>query len=197
DGVAPFRNDTLRNFVGDRVEGECRVGLFNSTENWAALVNDSNWGLGVYHKGAFTFGGAFCGTPNVGGPSDSSAGYISPIHVDILDYNIAYEYEYFLILGSLEEIRGYVYANRRESRPDYRFERDRQHWYCVNCSDTGLPIQGKLRIKLEGDDPQLVGPPGFWQATDFPKLQIRAVYGTRRTVAEVFWKTAEDPDFSA
>ena len=44
--------------------------------------------------------------------------------------NIVYEYQYALILGSLDEIRQFVYAHKTDPRPDYRFQVDRQHWWC-------------------------------------------------------------------
>ncbi|MBI3921121.1 MAG: hypothetical protein HY318_06865 [Armatimonadetes bacterium] len=196
-----------------------------ATENWAALVNTEDRGLGLWEPGTFSFIGGFAGKPGAGGPKDAPTGYIAPLHTEILDYNIESEYNYVLIPGSLEEIRRYVYDHSpKPSRPSYRFEKDRQHWHYVNAIDTGWPIRGELRVLLEGNDPQLIGPSGFWLAEDSPKtdtreggdpnvvtppaerpkggdfgpsrLYIEAAYHTDETQGQVFWKRHDDPVFS-
>ncbi len=170
---------------------------FFATEHWAALVDDHDWGLGVFHPGVYRFLGGFWGKPGSGGPEDDATGYIAPIRHEILDHNIVYEYRYTLILDSLRNIRQYARDDRpKSSLPDYRFERDRQHWRLVNAEDTGYPVQGCLRLKVEKDDPHLIGPEAFWDAADVPKLYIRAAYRTRRREAEVFWATKDKPGFS-
>jgi len=101
-----------------------------------------------------------------------------------------------LILGSLDEIRAYVYSNQTDPRPDYWFDQDRQHWWCVNCSDTGPPQNGVLTVKMELPDPYLVGPPGLWQASDVPKVYINAAISSSMNTAQVYWTTFTDPAFS-
>lgn len=100
-GDRPFENQPLTQL---RNSGPPWV-YWKATENWAALVNDQGWGLGVIHPGAYSFVGGFHGKPNTGGPRDDATGYIAPIRKEILDHNIVYEYQYQLVLGSLEEIR--------------------------------------------------------------------------------------------
>jgi hypothetical protein len=75
----------------------------------------------------------------------------------------------------------------RDTRPDYRFRRDRQHWTYNNASDTGFPIEGALRVKLDQDDPQMIGPEQWWQAKSVSTLYLRAAFHTTQTRAEVFW----------
>jgi len=170
---------------------------WSATENWAALVDDRNRGLGVFKPDTYSFMGGFFGKPGKGGAKDAPTGYISPIQGEILDHNISYEYRYILIIGTLDEIRKFVYENHpRQSLPDYRFEKDRQHWVYRNAVDTGWPIEGYLHIKLEKDDPQLIGPQAFWNASDVPTIYIRAACVTHRTDAQIFWKTYTRPNFS-
>jgi hypothetical protein len=167
---------------------------WRATENWSALVRDDGWGLGLFHAGCYGWGGGFAGEPGKGGPRDNPTGYMAPNSIDILDHNIVHEYEYDLILGTLDEIRAWIYAHApKPGLPDYRFEKDRQGWYYVNARDTGWPIQGELHIALEADDPQLIGPSGFWQASDAPKLYIRAAFATHQKQACIFWQTHADP----
>jgi hypothetical protein len=170
---------------------------WQGTENWAALLNDAGTGLGVWEPGVYQFIGGFAGEPGKGGPKDGPTGYIAPLHNDILDYNIEYEYSYVLIVGSIDDIRGYVYEHAaRPAPPAYRFARDRQHWCYGNATDTGWPIDGELKVLVEGNDPQMHGPPGFWQAKDAPKLYIEAAYETSDTHAQVFWARADAPGLS-
>ncbi len=170
---------------------------WNATENWSALVRDDGWGLGVWHLGCYSFGGGFAGEPGKGGPKDSPTGYISPGHNEVIDWNIEHEFRYVLILGTLDEIRQYVcqHAEQRTT-PEFHFEHDRQHWIFFNARDAGWPLRGEWNITLEGDDPQLISPDGFWQAADSPTLYIRAAYRGAPTRAQLFWKTFAKPGFS-
>jgi hypothetical protein len=84
--------------------------FWDTSEHWAAYVNDDNWGLGVYNKSVTRFIGGATGTS--GGPHHGSTGYISPIGLEAFGKNAVYEYEYDLILGDLNTIRAFVYQNR-------------------------------------------------------------------------------------
>ena len=192
-GDKPFTNDALTT-----IPAKFPWLSWAATENWAALVNDDNWGLGIWNPGAFHFIGGFAGKPGAGGPKDGPTGYIAPLHTEIIDHNIVYEYEYVLIPGSIEEIRRTIYAlSPRNAPPAYRFEKDRQHWSYVNAVDTGWPIQGELKVWLQGNNPYLVGPAGFWRADKAPKLYIEAAYRTEQKQARVWWKRHDEPGFSA
>lgn len=170
---------------------------WEATENWAALVDEQGFGIGVYEPGVYRMIGGFAGKPGQGGPKDGPTGYIAPLHAEILDWNIDYEYRYTLIVGDIDQIRKTVYGLApRPEPPLYVFEKDRQHWRYVNATDTGWPILGELNIRLEGDDPQLLGPAAFWQAKDAPVLTIRAAYHTGPARAVVFWSRHDAPGFS-
>jgi len=66
DGNAPFTNAPLR-----QVEGSSpRWANWKATENWAALVDDQDRGLGVFHEGVVHFLGGFHGKVHDGGPLD-------------------------------------------------------------------------------------------------------------------------------
>jgi len=167
-----------------------------ATENWTALVRDDNWGLGVWSPGIFDYTGGFSGNAKArgrGGSKNPQTGYMSPLGIEILDHNIQYEYSYVLILGTVDEIRQYVYDNEKSQLlPDYQFNDDRQHWYYKNCNDAGWPINGNLLIPLEKNDPQLISPLMFFQAKDMPKLYIRAAYYVSQENAVFYWKNNDD-----
>jgi len=170
-GLTPFTGDSVRELPRTPPPWQ----YWRATECWAALVDEKGWGVGVYHPGAMLFTGGFHGRPGRGGPSDDPTGYMAPFLADVLDHNIVYEYQYALILGSLAEIRQFVYAHQPDLRPDYRFTYDRQHWYCPG-GDAGYPKDGYLRVNLAGSDPAMIGPPCAWQADVVPRLYITAAY---------------------
>lgn len=171
---------------------------WQATEHWSALVRDDGWGLGVWHPGCQLFSGGFAGQPGAGGPRDNPTGYLSPNHAEILDHNIVYEYRYVLVLGSLEQIRDYVYAHaeKRAPRPDDRFDRDRQHWRWTNARDAGWPLHGDWHLMLEADDPQLLGPDTCWPAADVRHLHFEAACQASNGRAQLFWKTYAEPHFA-
>ena len=195
-GERPFMDDKLSRI--EKSEEEKRKGgwpwvRYRATENWAALVNDQDWGVGVWEPGCTSFVGGFAGRPGKGGTNDDPTGYISPMQDEVIDHNIDYEYRYVLIVGSLQEIRKHVYEHgQRPTPPAYRFEKDRQHWTYRNAVDTGWPIKGELNVLLEKSDPQLIGPSAFWFAKDAPKLRIEAAFKTQQKRATVFWRRFDD-----
>ncbi len=197
DGDQPFTNAPVRRVI----EKGATTGIFpwtsyQATENWSALLDDEDWGLGIWHEGAQHTIAGFAGKPGKGGTKDGPTGYISPLHADILDHNIQYEYQYDLILGTLTEIRRYVYDRApRPTPPTWEFESDRRHWTYVNATDAGWPINGELHVIPGAADPQLIGPPGFWKAEDAPTLYVRAATNSQTPHGEVFWRASGQPGF--
>jgi len=171
---------------------------WTATENWAALVGDDDWGLGIWKPGNYAFVGGFAGKPGKGGTKDNPTGYISPLQSEIMDHDIEYEYEYVLILGTLKEIRQYVYdhAEKKPPPPDFLFEKSREHWHFMDARDQGWRPRGELHLDLEGNDPQIVSPTGFWRAEDAPKLYLRAAFATKQSKAQLFWRGHGDGGFS-
>ena len=170
---------------------------WHATENWAALVDNNNWGVGLWEPGVYKFCGGFAGNPGAGGPKDNPTGYIAPLHVEILDANIDYPFSYVLIVGKLEQIRSYVYQHSlKPTPPTYRFQKDRQHWVYCNATDTGWPIDGELKVWLDHDDPYLVGPAGFWQAAEAPKVYLEAAAQASQPKAALYWTRPGDLSFN-
>jgi hypothetical protein len=188
----------LITYVGDRpFEGQPLVRIpnagppwahFTASENWAALVDDQGFGMGVIHPGVYSFQGGFAGQPGIGGPKDDPTGYIAPSRQEILDHDIVYVYRYILAVGSLDEIRAAATANRIEdTRPDYHFTGHREHWIYKDARDSGPPIEGGLRVQATGKDAQMIGPEQWWRAEGVPKLFIRAAFRTRGDRAAIAW----------
>ena len=182
-GDSPFTGDTLTQIVHSGPPWE----YWTSTEQWSALVDDDDWGLGVFHPGALLTVGGFAGTPGYGGPLQNATGYVSPLHTELLDHDIVYEYDYTLTLGDLQEIRDYVYRHAPPRGPQHVFTRDRQHCVPRNLSDDAPPYDGVWTLRLDEADPQVILPPAHWKADVVPVMEIRAAYRTIDDRARVFF----------
>ena len=195
DGDAPFTGAALRQItkVWDTSQGVNVPGgpwdHWYATENWAALVNEDDVGLGVWAPGSYSFCGGFAGKPGQGGPKDGPTGYIAPLRQEILDHNIEYSYDYVLVVGPLQGIRDYVYEHaQRLAPPSYVFVGDRQSWTLRQCHDAGWPLDTVWAVTLEGAKPTLVGPHTLWKGADAPRLYVRAAFDTGQTEAILGWE---------
>lgn len=185
-GSRPFTNDPNLTSI-DSKNGSYH---FAATENWSALLQDDNWGLGIWKPDTYVHTGGFWGTPNVGGTYDFATGYVAPVENEIFDYNIQYDFSYVMILGTLSEIRNYAYTNSKtaDRLPNYRFEKDRQHWYYTDgTKDTGFPINGALMVYMDQPLTELYGPWGYWRAAEVSKIYITAAFQTDKTTARLYW----------
>lgn len=187
-GQAPFTGDSLTQITNYGPPWAD----WNSTENWSALVDDADWGLGVYLPGATLTIGGFHGVPNTGGPHDNSTGYIAPLHRDLLDSDIVYEFSYTLIVGHLhDDIRSYVYTQPARYKPEYVFNRDRQHCAPVNVAGSSPPFGGFWPLDLAQADPQIILPTSQWDAAEVPAIFITAAYRAEANTAEIFFAGAD------
>lgn len=196
DGDQPFTGGPLR--LVDKVwdtripPAEAPGGPWDSwyaTENWAALVNEADFGVGIWTPNTFAYTGGFAGVPGKGGPKDGPTGYISPTRNEILDHDIVYAYDYTLIVGALTEIRDYVYQHaQRGTLPEYTFAKDRQSWTLADARDGGWKLGGTWAVTFTGPAPQLVGPNAFWAASDLPTVQLEAAFDTGSTTATLRWE---------
>jgi len=187
-GDDPFANRPLTE-IHNRLDIEHRWATWLATENWAAQVDDQNWGLGIWNPGAFRFSGGFFSQPGKGGPLDSPTGYIAPNRTEILDHDIVYDFNYVLILGNLEEIRGFVYRQAKPHRlAAWRFGHSREGWSYENATDSGWPIRGTLNFKV-GDQTVYFNSPEFAaHASDIRSLAIEAAIEGPLDQISLDWK---------
>ena len=196
-GDKPFTHGSLSQLSNNPPASTFPWVAFPATENWTALVDVAGWGVGIIETGCQTMSGGFFGKPGFGGTLSSETGYIAPNYTEILDANISYRFDYRLVLGSLKAIRAYAYAHVPKPKPPvWNFKNDRAHWYYVIAADTGWPIRSELNVKLEANDPQLIGPAGLWPASAAPKLSITAAFKCHSADAQVYWSRFNSPGFS-
>lgn len=203
-GDKPFNGDTVER-IPKTSGGGFPWEYWLATENWAALVNDDNWGLGIYKPDNFLFIGGFTGEEGRGGTDDSPTGYIAPLQTEILDCNITYDYSYVLIIGDLNNIRGYAVEHGQGARfPDWRFDGDRQHWHYEivdgsgkdSPTDAGWPIKGYIQLDLAKGGIAAISPPTLWRANDAPILKIEAAFKTSQKKSRIAWTNYKPGNYS-
>lgn len=190
-GDRPFTGDKPQR-IPKKTGGGFPWDYWLATENWAALVNDEDWGLGIYKPDNYLFIGGFAGEEGRGNTYDSSTGYVAPLQTEILDHDITYDYHYTLILGSLSDIRGHaVKQGQAQGLPDWRFEKDRQHWHYRVAdgtgTDAGWPIKGYIELDLGKEGMAAISPPRLWRAEDAPVLRINAAFKTNEKKSIIAW----------
>lgn len=183
-GDRPFENQPVTVVVDKGDNKGWPWTQYYTPENWSALVNEDNYGVGVYQPfSTYTTAGFHGGDDAKGKNFDEKAGptgYIAPLEKTILDWNIKRTYRATFIVGSIEEIRKTVYQlaqNDIPKRPNWVFKTDRQNWTYVNAIDEGFPIDDALKIKLTPHHiPIAQSPRVYWKATDAPVLEIDAAF---------------------
>ncbi|WP_395743519.1 hypothetical protein [Prosthecobacter sp.] len=192
-GTKPFTNDAVS--LIPKSETKHPWTFWTGTERWAALLDDTDHGLGLITPGRVHFTGGFAGKPGPNDTRGNSTGYLAGQGLEILDHNIAYEFRYELVLGSLEEIRQRAATHRPQVPPVWTFTQDRQGWHYQNASDTGWPVKGHLNLLLEEDDPQLISPMDFWQAAEAPYLVLDAAFHTTQKQGVLMWQPHGEKGF--
>jgi hypothetical protein len=107
-GGKPFSNDTLSNPEVVNLSSGFWGIYPDVTEHWMAFVDDDNFGMGVYNPECVYFLAGMSGGPG-GDAGSSSTSYIAPVKKAALKKNSVYGYTYYIIIGTLDEIRSRVY----------------------------------------------------------------------------------------
>ena len=206
---AVYFNGFLRNFVsytGARPFTDAPVTKIapvwpprpiSATEYWTAALGREGRGVGVINSATMWVDVGFAGPVADGDTYGDSTAYIAPRSRDIIDHDIVYDSGYRLVIGSLAQIRAAARTLRPAlPAPSYRFRTDRQGWHYANAVDTGWPIAGRLRVRADAPDPQLISPERAFPASAVPALWITAAFRDTGTTAQLFWSTSERTAFS-
>ncbi|HHU26023.1 MAG TPA: hypothetical protein GXZ56_05315 [Bacteroidales bacterium] len=153
---------------------------FYTPESWAALVDDSGLGVGVFQPQVMDFNGGFHPGDSFkgrGGEKDGQTGHIAPVGRQILDHNIRWTYTTYLILGTVDDVRSFALENR-ELNVKWEFTNSRESWYYDGgAKDSGYPIDGALKMQFNRNS-SLVSPVTFWNASEAPVLEIEGAFTT-------------------
>ena len=147
---------------------------FCPTEHWSALVDDNDYGLGVFNGTSNVSKIGYFGEKGVGGPRDDQTGYIAPLGLEILDHNAVYSYDYSLIVGKLDFIRATACEKSKAlDHCRYSFEHDRNSFTYKNIQDRGYPTGGCLDFDFSAGS-ELRSPAFFFERKDCEKLVLDA-----------------------
>jgi len=175
-GDRPFSGAPLTTVV-DKDDGKGWPWLtFFASEHWAALLDDTGFGVGVFMPDAFRFGGGFAGAPKgSGGPKSGQTGYIAPNLNEILDHNAVYRFHNALIVGTVDQIRAYALAHRADSAlPDWKFEHDRRHFTYAGLTDSGWPIDNALDLAIGAKPGEISSPETLFDSHAAKTLAVTA-----------------------
>jgi len=189
-GSRPFSGEPISD--APKPQGKHPWTLWRGTECWAALLNDKNEGLGLITPGQVYFTGGFAGKPGPNNTFGNSTGYLAGQCEEILDHNIRYDFSYELLPGTLDEIRKRATELRPKELPTWTCKENRQGWTYRNASDLGWPIQEKLHILLDQNDPQMISPYTFWLAEEAPFLILEAALHSKQKTATLFWQSNDE-----
>ena len=118
-GDSPFTSAPVDSIeVEELVFGENAHGwghYADATERWMAFIGDDGWGIGVYSPSAELFLAGRYKPSRSGEADDEATSYIAPVRTQRMQPDSVVEYEYYLLTGTVEEIRRAVY--RLRSKP--------------------------------------------------------------------------------
>lgn len=115
-GDLPFKNEAMSNPDVINLSSGFWGTYKNVSEHWMAFVDDKLWGMGVYNPKCYYFLAGMAGVPDKEA-LDGSTSYIAPVKKEILYKKCVYEYEYYIIVGSLTEIRKKIYELNLQNNP--------------------------------------------------------------------------------
>jgi hypothetical protein len=193
-GDKPFTGDLLTQVTNDWRKPWPWT-RFVATERWAALVDENNWGLGVFKDDGGEFHGGIYGDARSDDPKDSSTVYLAPIHTENFDANIVYEHRTEFVVGKLGDIRQRFNDMAAKTPPAWRFLKDRQHWTLRDATDQGFPLNGEWRIKFGAGKPRLESATQCWRAANAASMDLEIAYTGQATTARIFWKRLDDDPY--
>ena len=191
-GKKPFTGDS----VTELVTKENGLGWpwlnFCPTEHWSALLDDDNYGLGVFNGTSNMSKIGFFGEKGWGGPRDDQTGYIAPLGLEILDHNAVYTYDYSLIVGKLDFIRKTAYEKSRAlEHRNFSFEKDRSSFTYKDIQDRGYPTGGCLDFDFAAGA-ELRSPVILFKREDCQNLAIDADFAGDISGEVVFYTYETD-----
>ena len=147
-GVKPRTGGKLTEIVSKTTERNWPSERTVYPENWVALLDDNDYGLGIHNPQTCVSGGGFAGgvqNMGTGGPKDRQTCVLSFTTPAILDYNIVYTFNFSLIVGNVEEIRKTALAlDAKVDHKRFDFTEDRKNFYYKDTTDKGFGNQDCL-----------------------------------------------------
>ena len=142
------------------------------SENWMAFVDNNLWGMAVYTPVCTNFLAGMAGSPGFEA-KDGSTSYIAPGMQMILNKNTVFEYDYFLIIGNLNQIRSGIYALKGIQVNKWEFTDDLEGWNADTHGGSVVQSAGKLKFTVNDVDPHVYKNVPSWEVKDLRYLWIK------------------------
>lgn len=176
-GNQPYTNGSLTQFNLPGSKGAGESVFTYSTERWLALVNDQNLAIGVWAPNTYLMNSRYDGTLTMkGNEYDYNSITVASDNPELLDRNIVLPFEQRVILGTVDQVRSYVYSlGRAATKPDFNFTKDRESWFYYEPGniDTGLPFDGEWKIQIPIAGTSILSPYGFYDTNAFSKIYVQ------------------------
>ena len=198
-GGSPFTNDTLSNPPVVNLSSGFWGRYLGVSEHWMAFVDNDMNGVGVYNPQCNYFLAGMAGEPGYES-QDGSTSYIAPIKKEILNKNSIFDYTYYIIIGTVEEIRAKVYElseglEEPTQKTGWEFNEDNnfEGWQ-LNGASKGEVSNGHLKMNVIAGDPFMTNMDGMMiDASMFDKIQIKMKNTTPDPVADLFFINVDAP----
>ncbi|MCK5455907.1 MAG: hypothetical protein KAI45_02195, partial [Melioribacteraceae bacterium] len=198
-GNSPFTNDTLSNPPVVNLASGFWGTYLGVSEHWMAFVDEHMKGIGVYNPLCNYFLAGMAGEPGYEA-LDGSTSYIAPIKKEALSKNSIYDYTYFIIVGTVEEIRSKVYEGsegleEQIQKTEWGFDEEGnfESWQ-LNGASEGEVSNGYLQMNFIAGDPFMTNMDGMIiKASKFDKIIIKMKNNTADIDADLFFKNADTP----
>lgn len=116
-GDKPFENEPLKSVEVKQLilnDPDHFWGKYaNVPEKWMAFTDDKGWGIAVYTPSASGFLAGRYDSCLEGDEHHVASSYIAPVRFEALMKNSVMEYDYYLVVGTLDQIRKEIYKIRR------------------------------------------------------------------------------------
>jgi hypothetical protein len=180
---------------------------WTTPESWGVCANDNRFGVGVYTPGRTRFIGGLYGSPS-GGSASGNTCYLSPLEVAPLDKTSTYEYDYWLMVGTVDEIRQEAYGLHQSIPPpptgfpagdsqvwNFNANGDFGGWTPTSNIASSSVSGGTFKATSTGSNPYMRSARIEKPARD-NKVVVRLQNGTPSTSAQLYFTTAADGSWS-
>ena len=127
----------------------------NTSEDWVAYVDDKDWGIGILTPGTAKFTCYRFKGDGKSGPHGSACSYVAPLRNFRLQEGQVVDYQFYLTIGSLKEIRNRFAALRKETLKTKNANDDRPNIIMVFTDDWGYGDLGVFKKLKDVKTPHL------------------------------------------
>ncbi len=226
-GGNPYTNDGITTLPMSISNGGNGLGPFSlnghrqggvyPSEPWIFICGEDGQGIGLILKdnirsyfGFFGDGGGDDNAPNKGG----SYGYIAHAMNEILDMKMVWRHRTEVVVGTVDEVRAYVYANqyRPATKPSFKFNAAGREGWTLNSGDgwstgnvneqhtwdeayTGNARNGWKVYFGPSQNAEMTSPGVNWKTSEFNKVYVRMAFtGQNQNWGLFFVKNGQKPD---